>query len=62
MTETTSSRPRKSLLVSAGNVKRDRIQQTKETLREQGQPINEGTIAEQLPEQEVRGGEMEGES
>jgi len=40
--------------VSAGNVKRDRIQRTKETLREQGQPVNEGAIAEQLPEQEVR--------
>jgi len=48
--------------VSAGNVKRDRIQRTKENLREQGQPVNEGAIAEQLPEQEVRGEEMEGES
>ena len=46
----------KSVLVSAGNVKRDHIQRTKETLREQGQPVNEGTIAEQLPEQEVRRG------
>jgi len=43
----------KSVLVSAGNVKRDRIQRTKETLREQGQPVNEGAIAEQLPEQEI---------
>ena len=44
----------KSVLVSAGNVKRDRIQRTKETLKEQGLPVNEGTIAEKLPEQEVR--------
>ena len=44
----------KSVLVSAGNVKRDRIQKTKETLKEQGLPVHEGTIAEKLPEQEVR--------
>lgn len=44
----------KSVLVSAGNVKRDRIQKAKETLKEEGLPVNEGTIAEKLPEQEVR--------
>ena len=41
----------KSVLVSAGNVKRDRIQRTKETQ----QDANEGAIAEKLPEQEVCG-------
>ena len=40
--------------MSAGNVKRDRIQKAKETLKEEGLPVNEGTIAEKLPEQEVR--------
>ena len=43
----------KSVLVSAGNVKRDRIQQVKQELKEQGKEINESTISEQLHEQEV---------
>ena len=43
----------KSVLVSAGNVKRDRILQIKEELKEQGKPINEGAITEKLHEQEV---------
>jgi hypothetical protein len=41
------------VLVSAGNVKRDRILATKAELQEQGKPVDEATIAEQLPEQEV---------
>lgn len=45
----------KSVLVSAGNVKRDRIQRLKEELRSREEEnIDEGTIAENLPEQEVR--------
>lgn len=43
----------KSVLVSAGNVKRDRIQRIKQGLNDRGEPVNEATIAEQLPEQEV---------
>ncbi|KAL7038933.1 hypothetical protein ACKWTF_009751 [Chironomus riparius] len=44
----------KSVLVSAGNVKRDRIMKIKENMRQSGQEnINEGTIAENLPEQEI---------
>lgn len=44
----------KSVLVSAGNVKRDRIQRIKEDLRSREDAIiDEGTIAENLPEQEV---------
>ena len=43
----------KSVLVSAGNVKRDRIQQLKKELQEQGKVINESAISEQLHEQEV---------
>ena len=42
------------MLVSAGNVKRDRIQKVKEDMKSRGETeINEGTIAENLPEQEV---------
>ena len=44
----------KSVLVSAGNVKRDRIQRVKEGLIERGETVDEAVIAEQLPEQEVR--------
>ena len=44
----------KSVLVSAGNVKRDRIKRVKEGMVERGETVDEGTIAEQLPEQEVR--------
>lgn len=43
----------KSVLVSAGNVKRDRIQQLKTELAEQGKAIDETAISEQLHEQEV---------
>ncbi|KAG0726862.1 Dynein heavy chain, cytoplasmic [Chionoecetes opilio] len=44
----------KSVLVSAGNVKRDRIQRIKEDLRSREEAvIDEGTIAENLPEQEI---------
>jgi len=43
----------KSVLVSSGNVKRDRIQSVKEELVQQNATIDEASIAEQLPEQEV---------
>lgn len=44
----------KSVLVSAGNVKRDRIMKIKENMRQSGEEnIDEGTIAENLPEQEI---------
>ncbi|CAN7982336.1 unnamed protein product [Ixodes hexagonus] len=44
----------KSVLVSAGNIKRDRIQRIKDELKEKGeQAVEENTIAEQLPEQEI---------
>jgi dynein heavy chain 1, cytosolic len=43
----------KSVLVSAGNVKRDRIQRVREDLRARGNDIDENSIAENLPEQEV---------
>ncbi|KAJ8666406.1 hypothetical protein QAD02_008068, partial [Eretmocerus hayati] len=44
----------KSVLVSAGNVKRDRIQRIKEIYRHQEEnDLNETSIAENLPEQEI---------
>jgi len=43
----------KSVLVSAGNVKRDRIQRVKQGLEERNEQLEEAAIAEQLPEQEV---------
>lgn len=44
----------KSVLVSSGNVKRDRILAIKEQqASQQKTDINEAAIAEQLPEQEV---------
>ena len=43
----------KSVLISAGNVKRDRIQKVKDVLIERGETVDEGKIAENLPEQEV---------
>lgn len=45
----------KSVLVSAGNIKRDRIQKIKEDMRvhDQQAEVNEAAIAEQLPEQEI---------
>ena len=44
----------KSVLISAGNVKRDRIQRVKQGLVERNEQLEEAAIAEQLPEQEVR--------
>ncbi|XP_049288218.1 dynein heavy chain, cytoplasmic isoform X3 [Anopheles funestus] len=44
----------KSVLVSAGNVKRDRIMKIKDTKKQQGEEnIDEASIAENLPEQEI---------
>ncbi|XP_064603299.1 cytoplasmic dynein 1 heavy chain 1-like isoform X2 [Liolophura sinensis] len=43
----------KSVLISAGNVKRDRIMKVKQTLKESGEKTDEATIAENLPEQEI---------
>lgn len=43
----------KSVLVSAGNVKRERIQRIKREKEERGEVVDEGEIAENLPEQEV---------
>lgn len=44
----------KSVLVSAGNVKREKIQRIKENLIEQGEKADEAVISEGLNEQEVR--------
>lgn len=41
------------MLVSAGNVKRDHIQRIKEHKKNSGEFIDEASIAENLPEQEV---------
>jgi len=42
------------VLISAGNVKRDRIMKIKENMQLQGESnIDEASIAENLPEQEV---------
>jgi len=41
------------VLISAGNVKRDRIQRVKQGLVERNEQVEEAAIAEQLPEQEV---------
>ncbi|XP_052769398.1 cytoplasmic dynein 1 heavy chain 1-like isoform X2 [Mya arenaria] len=43
----------KSVLVSAGHVKRDHIKRKKEELEEKGQTVEETHIAENLPEQEI---------
>ncbi|PNJ26279.1 DYNC1H1 isoform 3 [Pongo abelii] len=43
----------KSVLVSAGNVKRERIQKIKREKEERGEAVDEGEIAENLPEQEI---------
>ena len=43
----------KSVLVSAGNVKRDKIQKIKESLMEEKQEADEAAISESLNEQEV---------
>ncbi|XP_046627104.1 dynein heavy chain, cytoplasmic isoform X5 [Neodiprion virginianus] len=44
----------KSVLISAGNVKRDRIQRIKENMQNRGDSdIDEASIAENLPEQEI---------
>ena len=41
------------MLVSAGNVKRDRIMRVKEGMKQRGEQVQESPIAENLPEQEV---------
>ena len=43
----------KSVLISAGNVKRDRILKIKQGMQERGETVDETSIAENLPEQEV---------
>lgn len=43
----------KSVLISAGNVKRERIQKIKREKLERGEVVDENDIAENLPEQEV---------
>ncbi|XP_011404630.2 PREDICTED: cytoplasmic dynein 1 heavy chain 1-like [Amphimedon queenslandica] len=43
----------KSVLVSAGNIKRDRIQQLKQELAAQGQTLEETDLSKQLHEQEI---------
>ncbi|XP_069594120.1 cytoplasmic dynein 1 heavy chain 1 isoform X2 [Ranitomeya imitator] len=43
----------KSVLVSAGNVKRERIQKIKKEKEERGESTDEGEVAENLPEQEI---------
>ncbi len=43
----------KYVLVSAGNIKRDRIQKIKEDAIQRGEEVSEADIAEGLPEQEV---------
>merc|ERR550539_83962 len=44
----------KAVLVCAGNVKRERIKKIRETMEARGEKnIDEGTIAENLPEQEI---------
>ncbi|XP_022254853.1 dynein heavy chain, cytoplasmic-like [Limulus polyphemus] len=43
----------KYVLVSAGNIKRDRIQRVIDDLKERGEEVDEGTIAEKLPEQDI---------
>lgn len=43
----------KSVLVSAGNVKREKIQRIKESLIEEKQEADEAAISESLNEQEV---------
>lgn len=46
----------KSVLISAGNVKRERIQKIKREKCERGEDVDENEIAENLPEQEVMRG------
>lgn len=41
------------MLISAGNVKRERIQRIKKEKLERGEVVDENEIAENLPEQEV---------
>ncbi|XP_037097970.1 cytoplasmic dynein 1 heavy chain 1 isoform X1 [Syngnathus acus] len=43
----------KSVLISAGNVKRERIQRIKREKLERGEVVDENDIAENLPEQEI---------
>ena len=44
----------KSVLVMAGNVKRDKIKLLKEKMIANSEPIDENKLAEMLPEKEVR--------
>ncbi|XP_061172861.1 cytoplasmic dynein 1 heavy chain 1-like isoform X1 [Saccostrea echinata] len=43
----------KSVLVSAGNLKRDKIQKVREGMLERGENVDERSIAENLPEQKI---------
>ena len=43
----------KSVLVSSGNIKRDRITRIKSIAAEEGREVDEAAIAERLPEQEI---------
>ncbi|KAF6768135.1 hypothetical protein AHF37_06451 [Paragonimus kellicotti] len=43
----------KSVLISSGNVKRERIRKIKDDILSRGEEVNETSIAEQLPEQEI---------
>ena len=43
----------KSVLVSSGNVKRDRIQKIRQDMIDRGDKVDEAAIGAQLPEQEV---------
>ena len=45
----------KSVLISAGNVKRDCIQKMKEDMIARNETVDEAVIAENIPEQEVGG-------
>lgn len=43
----------KSVLISAGNVKRDKISKVKEELKAKGEAVDEASISEGLDEQQV---------
>lgn len=43
----------KSVLISAGNVKRDKISKIKEDLKAKGEAVDEASISENLDEQQV---------
>ena len=44
----------KSVLVSAGNVKREYLVNARAALEREGKPVDESAIADNVPEQEVR--------